>query len=157
MAEMTTSALNPVTERRAETTAETLTETIQSKLANPARGSDFDLHAGVNDVLKAVGLSTADSGGRLTFYGRDPIIPSSHRFGTMAALGLAAKAVAVAALWRDRTGEGQDIAVDVRKAFRRFYGFFETKWEPINGRPPVMADATNPFHHLPLFHETRDG
>src|SRR5215831_7839890 len=135
-----------------------LTEAIQSKLANPERSSNFDLHGGVNQVLKDVGMSTADSGGKLTFYGSDPIIPSPHRFGTMAAIGLAAKAVAVAALWRDRTGAGQDIDVDVRKALRRFCGFFELKWETINGRPPVvLEDPLNPFINPNLFHETRDG
>src|SRR5215831_16999805 len=134
-----------------------LTETIVSKLANPETSSDFDFHGAVNDVLRDVGLSTADSGGKLTFYGRDPIIPSPFRFGTMAAIGLAAKAVAVAALWRDRTGEGQDIAVDVRKALRRFCGFFDLKWETINGRPPVFGDPLNPFFELPLFRETKDG
>ena len=135
-----------------------LTETLQSKLGNPERSSNFDLHDALNDVLKDVGMSAADSGGKLTFYGRDPIIPSPHRFGTMAAIGLAAKAVAVAALWRHRTGEGQDIAVDVRKALRRFCGFFELKWETINGRPPVvLEDPLNPFLNPNLFHETRDG
>src|SRR5215468_10750441 len=134
------------------------TETIQSKLANPEHSADFDLHGGVNDVLKDVGMSSADNGGNLTFYGRDPIIPSPHRFGTMAAIGLAAKAVSVAALWRHRTGEEQDIAVDVRKAFRRFCGFFDLKWETINGRPPViLGDPLNPFSALPLLYETQDG
>src|SRR5262249_27428066 len=95
--------------------SDVLTRTLQSKLANPERSSDFDLHGGLNEVLRDVGMSTADSGGKISFYGRDPIIPSPHRFGTMAAIGLAAKAVAVAALWRHRTGEGQDIAVDVHK------------------------------------------
>ena len=134
-----------------------LTEAIQSKLGNPERSSDVDLRAATNQVLKDVGMSTTDSGGKVTFYGRDPIIPSPHRFGSMAAIGLAAKAVAVAALWQLRTGEGQDIAMDVRKALRRFCGFFDGKWETINGRPPIMLDATNPFFHLPLFRETRDG
>ena len=137
-----------------------LTETLQSKLRNPERSSHFDLHGGVNHVLKDVGMSTTDSGGKLTFYGRDPIVPSPIRFGTMAAIGLAAKAVAVAALWQCRTGEGQDIAVDVRKALRRFCGFFDRKWETINGRPPAMGEATNPFfpsREVPLFRETRDG
>ena len=96
-----------------------LTETLQSKFGSPERSSDIDLHAATNQVLKDVGMSTADSGGKLTFYGRDPIIRSPFRFGSMAAIGLAAKAVAVAALWRHRTGEGQDIGMDVRKALRR--------------------------------------
>src|SRR6266481_367011 len=135
-----------------------LTKTLQSKLSSPERSSNFDLHDGVNHVLKDVGMSTSDSGGKLSFYGEDPIIPSPIRFGTMAAIGLAAKAVAAAALWQFRSGEGQDIAVDVRKAFRRFCGFFDRKWETINGRPPAMgADAVNPFFEIPLFRETRDG
>ena len=134
-----------------------LTEKLQSKLNNPEISTNFDLHAGVGDVLKDAGLSTADSGGKLAFYGADPIIPSPFRFGTMAAIGLAAKAVAVAALWRARTSEGQDISVDVRKALRRFCGFFDRKWETINGRPPRGAEGPNPFAELPLFHETSDG
>ena len=67
-----------------------LTKTIVSKLANPVTNSDFDFHGAVNHVLKDVALSTADSGGKLSFYGRDPIIPSPFRFGTLAAIGLAA-------------------------------------------------------------------
>ena len=135
-----------------------LTEALQSKLSKPESRPEFDLHGGAEEVLKDVGLTAADSGGKLTFYGRDPIIPSPIRFGAMAAIGLAAKSIAVAALWRTRTGEGQDIAVDVRKALRRFCGFFEREWETINGRPPAMgADVVNPFFELPLFRKTRDG
>src|SRR5262247_4558472 len=137
--------------------AESLTERLQSKLSNPTSAPDFDLHGTVNEVLNDVGLKTADSGGKLTFYGQDPIIPSPHRFGAMAAVGLAARSVALAALWKDRTGEGQDIHVDVRKALRRFYGFFEGKWETINGRGPVMVDRNNPFWEIPLFRKTGDG
>jgi len=87
----------------------TLTETLQSKLANPEHGSNFDLHSTVNDVVKDVGLSTADSGGKLSFYGQNPILPSPHRLGTMASVGLAAKAIAVAALWRSRTGDSMSV------------------------------------------------
>jgi crotonobetainyl-CoA:carnitine CoA-transferase CaiB-like acyl-CoA transferase len=135
-----------------------LTHKIVSKLANPVTNSDFDFHGTVNDVLKDVGLSTADSGGKLTFYGCDPIIASPLRFGTMAAIALAAKATAAAALWKSTTGEGQDIAVDVRKALQRFAGFFDLKWETINGRPPAMReDPLNPFFAIPLFRETKDG
>ena len=134
-----------------------LTTAIRAGLANPQRNADFDLHGAVNDVLKDVGLSTKDSGGKLSFYGRDPIIPSAFRFGGAAAIALAAKAVAVAALWRHRTGEGQDIAVDVRKALRRFAGFMEGKWETINGRPPALDDPINPFVRPDIFRETRDG
>jgi crotonobetainyl-CoA:carnitine CoA-transferase CaiB-like acyl-CoA transferase len=152
-------AMNIATTMRTEKSQpDLLTETIVSKLGKPETSSDIDLHAATNQVLEEVGMSTADSGGKVTFYGRDPIIPSPHRFGAMAAIGLAAKAVSVAALWRHRTGEEQEIAVDVRKAFRRFCGFFDLKWETINGRPPViLGDPLNPFSALPLLYETQDG
>ena len=151
---MTTATLNLVDKK----SAETLTETLQSKLSNPATASDFDLYGGVNEVLKDVGMTATDNGGELTFYGQDPIVPSPFRFGTSAAIGLAAKTVAAAAVWRDRTGEGQDIHVDLRKAFRRFCGFYEGVWETVNGRPPAPGFFEgNPFFTFPAFHETRDG
>ena len=151
---MTTATLNLVDKK----SAETLTETLQSKLSNPATVSDFDLYGGVNEVLKDIGMTATDNGGELTFYGQDPIVPSPFRFGTSAAIGLAAKTVAAAAVWRDRTGEGQDIHVDLRKAFRRFCGFYEGVWETVNGRPPAPGFFEgNPFFTFPAFHETRDG
>ena len=140
-----------------QSTTAPLTEAIRNNIANPTRTSDFDLHGAVNDVLRDVGSSTRDSGGKLSFYGRDPIIPSALRFGGAAAIGLAAKAVAVAALWRLRTGEGQDISIDVRKALRRFCGFLDLKWETINGRAPELENPLNPFIGPNLFRETRDG
>src|SRR5881394_4487356 len=137
-----------------------LTETLEEKLSHPATSPDFDLHAAANEVLKDIGLKTSDAGGNLTFYGQDPILPSPIRFGTLAAVGLAARSVAVAALWRQATGQGQDISVDVRKALRRFAGFFEGKWETINGRPPSPGGyAVSPFLKTgdAFFRETRDG
>ena len=83
-----------------------LTKSLESKLSNPAVSPDFDLHAETNAVLKDIDLTTEDAGGKLTFYGRDPILPSPIRFGTLAAVGLAARSVALAALWRHATGQG---------------------------------------------------
>ena len=135
-----------------------LTETIAEKLNNPAISSDFDFHQGVNQVLADVGMSAVDSGGQLSFYGQDPIVPSRIRFATMAGIGLAAKTIAAAAVWRDRTGQSQDVHVDVRKAYRRFSGFFEGIWETVNGRSPAMGAFENsPFLKMPFFRETRDG
>ncbi len=145
--------------RKTNAATDRLTETLEEKLSRPAMSPDFDLHAGTSEVLKDIGLTTADAGGTLTFYGSDPILPSSIRFGTMAAIGLAARSVALAALWKQTTGDGQDISVDVRKALRRFCGFFEEKWETINGRPPSPGGyAVSPFLNMEsFFRETRDG
>jgi hypothetical protein len=94
----------------------TLTEILKSNLNNSASSQEFDLHAALDEVLSDVGLTASDCGGKITFYGKDPIVPSRLRFGTMSAIGLAAKAVAAAGIWRFRSGEGQDIHVDVRVA-----------------------------------------
>jgi crotonobetainyl-CoA:carnitine CoA-transferase CaiB-like acyl-CoA transferase len=151
-----------ITDRPVETSGESnhLTEALEEKLTHPATSPDFDLYEGVNEVLADIGMTTADSGGELSFYGQDPILPSPIRFGTMAAIGLAARSVALAALWKEATGEGQDISVDVRKALRRFAGFFEGKWETINGRPPSPGGyAVSPFLKMgdAFFRETGDG
>src|SRR5881275_2652488 len=84
-----------------------LTETLEEKLGHPATSPDFDLHAATSEVLKDIELTTADAGGKLTFYGRDPILPSPMRFGTLAAVGLAARSVALAATWRQATGQAR--------------------------------------------------
>ena len=47
----------------------------------------------------------AESEGKMTFYGKDPIVPSCLRSGSMAAVTLAAKAVAAAGIWKFRSGE----------------------------------------------------
>ena len=151
--------MKPVFAAEEETQApDRLTESIVEKLSNPSTSSDFDFHEAVNQVLADVGMSAADSGGQLSFYGLDPIIPSRIRFATMAGIGLAAKTIAAAAVWRDRTGQGQDVHIDVRKAYRRFSGFFEGIWETVNGRSPAMgAFENNPFLKMPFFRETSDG
>jgi hypothetical protein len=89
-----------VTDRTVETSvaSDRLTEALEDRLSHPATSPDFDLKKGVNEILADVGMTSADCGGELDFYGQDPILPSPLRFGTMAAIGLAARSVAVAAL-----------------------------------------------------------
>jgi crotonobetainyl-CoA:carnitine CoA-transferase CaiB-like acyl-CoA transferase len=147
-----------ITDRAVERDSE-LTKVLEERLSHPATSPDFDLKKGVNEVLADVGMTSDDCGGELSFYGRDPILQSPLRFGTMAAIGLAARSVAVAALWRQVTGEAQNISVDVRKALRRFCGFFDGKWETVNGRPPSPGGyAVSPFLNMEhFFRETRDG
>ena len=137
---------------------ESLTRALQTKLARPATSPDFDLHGGVDQVLADVGMSTEDSGGKLTFYGQDPIVPSGIRFGAMAAVGLAAKSVAVAALWRQMNGRGTGHpcrrpqgAEALLRFLRRQMGNNQRTWSR------SCPDRDNPFFELPLFRRTRDG
>jgi hypothetical protein len=48
---------------------ESFDDRVRSKLANPERSSKFDPHGSVDEVLRDVGMSIADGGGKLTFYG----------------------------------------------------------------------------------------
>src|SRR5580704_6367289 len=94
-----------------------LTETIVDRLNNPSTSSDFDFHEGVSQVLGDVGMSAADSGGQLTFYGQDPIVPSRIRFATMAGIGLAAKTIAAAAVWRTERDRARTFMSTFAKPF----------------------------------------
>src|SRR2546427_6959622 len=111
-----------IPDRSVETSGESnrLTETLEERLSHPATSPDFDLKKGVNEVLADVGMTSDDCGGGLSFYGSAPILNTPLRYGTMAGIGLAARSVAVAGLWRQATRAGQNISVDVRKALRRF-------------------------------------
>ena len=67
-------------------------------------------------LWREVGLFPDDIAGEVSILGRDPIVPSVHRVGAAAAGALAAMGSAVASIWKRRSGEGQDIAVDMHRA-----------------------------------------
>ena len=135
---------------------EALTQVLLKNLANRKTDAHIDLAAETEQLLNAVGACSGESGGRLSFYGKDPIVPSVVPFASMAAVGLAAKSIQVAAIWRMRTGQGQDIHVDVRKALRRYGGFYDRKWETVNGYlGGAYSDPDSPFEEAS--YETKDG
>ena len=121
-----------------------LAETIIANYDNPLQGSTIDVPAHVESLLQSLGATTSDSGGRVTYYGSDPITPDRLPYGSISAIALAAKAILVAKIWTERTGEGQDIHVDVRKSLRRLTPFFDGKWELVNGFPG-RTDPYSPF------------
>ena len=110
-----------------------LTGRVAAAVSSPATHDDFDPHMALTEVLAGIGISPADSGGRIGFAGADPVVPSTLRLGGAAAIALATKAVAVAKLWRLRGGQSQDIAVDLRVTPHRLCPFYDGRWEKING------------------------
>lgn len=136
-----------------------LTDQIRRSVGNPLTTTEIDLAPILDDVLDTVGLDVADSGGKVRFHGgADPLVASPFRFASAAAVGLGAKGVAASAIWRDRGGADQDIAVDVRKAFQRFSAFMDGSFEQVNGRAPALTwNKYNPFTAVPFFRATRDG
>jgi len=72
--------------------------------------------AALDGLLADLGLDRSDSGGPINFVGDDPVVASRHRPAAASAAALAAQAVGVAALWRLRGGEGQEVTVDLHRA-----------------------------------------
>ena len=110
----------------------------------------------VDGLLQEAGLDRKDLGGRITFAGMDPIRPTHIKVGCASAAVTAANAAASALIWKQRTGEGQDIHVDLRKAY-----VTHSPWQDIltgctliNGTPQMLGGNVGELgsHILP----TRD-
>ena len=71
----------------------------ETGISAPARRNvgDFDPLAALDDLLADVGLSTAGTGGTVSFSGQDPILPAAHRLGTCIGIPIMANAVAAVA------------------------------------------------------------
>ncbi|EQB15939.1 CoA transferase [Sphingobium lactosutens] len=131
---------------------------IKTALAEPLTSDDrIDPAKELQEVLSSVGLNSHDAGGTISFIGKDPVISSPWPLATMAGVSLMAKAVAFAGIWKTRTGEGQDLSVDLRQVLHRLCPFYDKKWEMLNGYAPgTPSDPTNPFMPSHMY-QTRDG
>lgn len=70
----------------------------------------------LDGLYRELGLDPNDLPGLVEIIGADPVTPSVHRIGDACAVALAAMGTEVAALWRDRSGRGQDVRVEVEEA-----------------------------------------
>ena len=89
----------------------------------------YDINAQLGTYLDAIGLDPRDGGGEIVFTGSDPILHSHIRLGACLAIPAAACGVGAAAIWKDRTGEGQNVSIDLREAvwnINPFYKFWVT-------------------------------
>ena len=115
----------------------------------------FDINAEFRSVMRELGLSPEDTGGRITFVGEDPIFPSVHRLGASISIPIMAAAAGIADIWRQRTGRGQDLTLDLRKAIHGInpgYKFMPT----VNGYPyQVPFGIGNPMNFD--LYRTKDG
>ncbi len=117
--------------------------------------NDFNPLGPLDELLSEVGLSRIETGGAVSFAGRDPIVPAVHRLGACIGVPLMAGAVAAVAFHRHRGGPAQDLHLDLREAVHTINpGAF---WHPtLNGETaphPLLFD--NPFLLAP--YRTADG
>ncbi len=131
---------------------------IQRALSNPLTDDvSIDPMKQLHEILAVTGHNVEGTGGKVEFIGRDPIVASPWPLATMGAVAMMAKAVAMADLWRIRTGESQDLSIDLRKMPHRLCPFYDRKWELLNGfAPGAPSDPMNPFTPLNMY-RTADG
>jgi crotonobetainyl-CoA:carnitine CoA-transferase CaiB-like acyl-CoA transferase len=116
---------------------------------------EFDIDHKFGELLSVLGLSPDDIGGNASFAGQDPLLPSVARVGAISALTKAAPAAASAAIWKLRTGRGQDIHADIRKTIHAMSPFFSKPVMFLNGRTLATVDST--FKDINMtFYRTRD-
>jgi len=76
----------------------------------------FNLDSAFAQYMTALGGAVDDGGGKVSFTGQDPIVRSHFRIASCMAIPAMASGVLSAAIWSDRTGDGQDVRVDLREA-----------------------------------------
>lgn len=119
--------------------------------------SHKDLLAVVDGLLQEAGLSRDDFGGNITFAGMDPIRPTHIKVASASAAISGANAIASAIIWQKRSGQTQNIHIDLRKAYA-----IQSPWQDtlmdctlVNGTRQMMGGNVGELgsHILP----TRDG
>jgi crotonobetainyl-CoA:carnitine CoA-transferase CaiB-like acyl-CoA transferase len=88
-------------------------------VGNPAQAQQnpaFRIEDAFAAFMRDLGGSSDDGGGQVTFTGRDPFVQSRFRTGACMAIPAMGAGVGAAAIWRERTGQTQDLSVDLRQA-----------------------------------------
>ncbi len=114
----------------------------------------FDIFAELDSVGGEIGLSAADAGGKVEFYGADPIVNSTIRLGAGSAVSLMLKALAATKIWRLRGGPGQDLKLDLAKAIGRLSIAYKYPYK-LNGYRADRWDSN--LAGLIAFYKTKDG
>src|SRR5262249_33733085 len=113
--------------------------------AEPTR--EFDINDEFDRFMHGIGLSAEETGGQITFLGFDPIFQSRHKIAACISIPIMAAAAGAATVWRMRTGRGQDLSLDLRKAIHGvnpMYKFSPTvngyayQWPWMWGNPMVF-------------------
>jgi crotonobetainyl-CoA:carnitine CoA-transferase CaiB-like acyl-CoA transferase len=77
---------------------------------------DFDIKQAFAEFMIGIGGDAADAGGAVSFVGSDPIVRSRFRIAACMAIPAMGAGLGAAAVWKARTGEAQDLTVDLRES-----------------------------------------
>jgi len=120
-----------------------------------ASQDQFEPLTALEDLLSEIGLGIDGAGGAVAFSGADPILESRLRLAAGIGIPIMACAVGAATIWKMRTGQHQDLHLDLRQAIHQINP--HVAWHPtLNGLGYGSATAfDNPFLIMPF--GTRDG
>jgi crotonobetainyl-CoA:carnitine CoA-transferase CaiB-like acyl-CoA transferase len=104
----------------------------------------------LSELLAIIGVERRDTGGAIRIHGSDPVLASPNRYGTATAAALAAQGAAIAAIWKRRSGVGQDVDVDLAQAVH--HGLRSVFLLRQNGHPFVVGTPG-----VNNYFRTRDG
>ena len=116
---------------------------------------EFDIHGALEELLNSIDLSSRDAGGNIEILGADPIFQSRYRIAACIAIPMMGAAVGAAAVWRMRTGRGQNLSIDLRKAIHGVNPLYKFK-PTINGYAYQMPYSQG-NHMLFDLYMTKDG
>ncbi len=135
----------------AKTLDERLREACSTRIREEGK---INIYEEFDAVVREMGMSPKDCGGKITFHGADPIVDSKIALGTGAAIGLMAKSLAATKVWRMRGGRGQSMSVEISKCIARLSALYRMQ-ELINGYNPDTPDVN--LGGLMLLMRTADG
>jgi crotonobetainyl-CoA:carnitine CoA-transferase CaiB-like acyl-CoA transferase len=102
----------------------------------------------LSDIWTSAG-GEASALGALTLTGDEPQLPSSFRVAAAAQVSVAATGLAAAGIWKMRSGQAQDVAVDMRHAVVECRS---ERYLRVDGKPPPPA-----WDAIAGVYKTRDG
>lgn len=93
-----------------------LTATVPGFASAQTPAVKFNIDTQFAEFMRGIGGAATDAGGKVEFTGSDPLLRSHFRIGACMAIPAMAAGVGAAAIWRQRTGESQDLTVDLRQS-----------------------------------------
>ncbi len=75
-----------------------------------------DARSVLSTLLNTLELPLEAIDRNIRLVGRDPVVPSRYRVGTASATALAAQAVGIIEIWKQRGGRDQTVTIDLRRA-----------------------------------------
>ena len=89
---------------------------VSSAIPAAAQSNSFNIMQTFAGFMRDIGGAIGDAGGKVSFTGADPIIRSHFRVGSAMAIPAMGAGLGAAAIWRERTGQSQDLTVDLRES-----------------------------------------